>query len=181
MEEKYEGINKHVRERWTEETDGFERVRDVMRNATEPMTASEVAEIAEVSPNTARKYLNRLAEMNQIRAEESGKTTLYGWDSSAEKMERVRSLSQKYTKEEIEERIREMTSEIHEYREEYGCEEPEDLVIEMDEGEESELWNVISDWKTTRRNLAIAKTALAFKGVLERSEDEELPSEGVPS
>jgi 2',3'-cyclic-nucleotide 2'-phosphodiesterase (5'-nucleotidase family) len=112
--------------------------------------------------------------MNQIRAEESGKTTLYEWDSSAEKMERVRRLSQKYTKNEIEERIREMTSEIHEYREEYGCENPEDLVIEMDEGEESELWNVISDWKTTRRNLAIAKTALAFKGVLERSEDEEL-------
>jgi DNA-binding transcriptional ArsR family regulator len=171
MDESCKDINSRVRERWTEETDGFERVGDVMRNSTEPMTASEVAEIAEVSPNTARKYLNRLAEMNQVRTEESGKTTLYEWDSSAEKMERVRSLSQKHTKEKIEERIREMASEIHEYREEYGCEEPEDLVIEMDESEESEAWTVVSDWKTTRRNLAIAKTALAFKRVLELSED----------
>ena len=96
-------------------------------------------------------------------------------------MERVRSLNQGYTKDEIEERIREMTSEIREYREEYGCEEPEDLVVGMDKGEGSEVWNTVSDWKTTRRNLAVAKTALAFKQVLAHSEEEEVRSEGVPS
>lgn len=181
MNESYEDINEHVRKKWTEETDGFERVKDVMRNAREDMSASEVAEIAEVSPNTARKYLNRLVDMNQVRAEESGNTTLYEWDSSAEKMERVRTLSQKYSKEEIEKRIREMTAEIHEYREEYRCEKPEDLIIEMDETEESGLWEVVSEWKTKRRNLAIAKTALAFKEVLEYSEDGKSWSESIPS
>jgi DNA-binding transcriptional ArsR family regulator len=181
MNESYEDINERVREEWTEGTDGFDRVRDVMRNATESMTASEVAEIAEVSPNTARKYLNRLVEMSRVHTEKSGKTTLYRWDESAEKMDRVRSLSRKHSKEEIEDSIREMRAKIHDYREEYGCEEPEDLVVGMDEGEGSEVWNTVSDWKTTRRNLAVAKTALAFKQVLTHSEDEEVQSEGVPS
>ena len=158
-------INDAVRSEWIDETDGFDRVRDVMRNATEPLTASEVAEGAEVSTNTARKHLNRLAEMNQIGTDERGNTTLYFRDESREKMERVREISQKYTEDEIQERIREMTDEIHEYREKHGREEPEELVVEMDEDTDTEVWNVVSKWKTTRANLAVAKAALAFKRV----------------
>ena len=86
-------------------------------------------------------------------------------------IERVRAISEKYSTEEIEKRIREMTSEIQEYREDYGCEEPEDLVLRL-EGEDSEVWNDVSEWKTTRRNLAIAKTALAFKSVLQHSDSD---------
>ena len=158
-------INDAVRSEWIDETDGFDRVRDVMRNATEPLTASEVAEGAEVSTNTARKHLNRLAEMNQIGTDERGNTTLYFRDELREKMERVREISQKYTEDEIQERIREMTDEIHEYREKHGREEPEELVVEMDEDTDTEVWNVVSKWKTTRANLAVAKAALAFKRV----------------
>jgi len=167
-----EDINDAVRREWKEDTDGFDRIRDVMRNATEPLTASDVAERAEVSANTARKHLNRLAEMNQIMMDERGNTTLYFRDESREKIERVRKISRKYTEGEIQERIREMTSEIHGYREEYGCEEPEDLVVGMDEDTNSEVWDTVSDWKTTHTNLAIAKAALAFKRVPARSEDE---------
>jgi len=165
-------INDAVRSEWIDETDGFDRVRDVMRNATEPLTASEVAEGAEVSTNTARKHLNRLAEMNQIGTDERGNTTLYFRDELREKMERVREISQKYTEDEIQERIREMTDEIHEYREKHGREEPEELVVRMDEDTDSEVWDVVSEWKTTRANLAVAKTALAFKRVPVLSEDE---------
>jgi DNA-binding transcriptional ArsR family regulator len=166
-----EDINDAVRREWIEETDGFDRIRDVMRNATEPLTASDVAERAEVSANTARKHLDRLAEMNRIGTDERGNTKLYFRDESREKIERVRKISRKYTEEEIQERIREMTSEIHDYREGYGCEEPEDLVVGADEDTDSEVWEIISEWKTTRANLAVAKAALAFKRVPARSGD----------
>ncbi|MDZ7687997.1 MAG: ArsR family transcriptional regulator [Halobacteriales archaeon] len=169
---KDENINERVRSEWIDETDGFDRVRDVMRNTTEPLTAHEVADSAKVSTNTARKHLDRLADMNQIGTDERGNTTLYFRDESRERMERVREISRKYTEEEIEERIRGMTDEIHEYREKYGCEEPEDLVVEMDEDADTELWNAIADWKTTRANLAVAKAALAFKRVPARSGDD---------
>ena len=164
-------INQRVRSEWIDETDGFDRIRDVMRNATEPLTASEVAERAEVSTNTSRKHLNRLADMNRIGTDQRGNTTLYFRDESRETMERVRKISQSYTEEEIQKRIRGMTDEIHEYREAHGCEEPEDLVVEMDEDADTELWNVVSDWKTTRSNLAVAKAALAFKRVPKSSEE----------
>ena len=167
-----EDINDAVRREWIDETDGFDRIRDVMRNATEFLTASEVAERAEVSTNTARKNLKRLAEMKRIGTEERGNATLYFRDESREKMERVREISRNYTEEEIEESIRGMTDEIREYREIHGCEEPEDIVVEMDEETDSEVWDVVSDWKTTRTNLAVAKAALAFKRVPARSEDE---------
>jgi DNA-binding transcriptional ArsR family regulator len=167
-----ENINDRVRREWIDETDGFDRIRDVMRNATESLTASEVAERAEVSTNTARKHLNRLAEMKRIGTEERGNTTLYFRDESRERMERVREISRKYTEKEIEERIRGMTDEIREYRGAHGCEEPEDLVVGMDEEMDSGVWDTVSDWKTTRTNLAVAKAALAFKRVPARSEDE---------
>mgnify|MGYP000072968617 CR=1 FL=1 len=165
-------INERVRREWIDETDGFDRIRDVMRNATEPLTASEVADRAEVSANTARKHLDRLADMNRIGTDRRGNTTVYFRDESREKMERVRKISRKYTEDEIQERIRSMTAEIHGYRQEHGCEEPEDLVVGMDEETDSEVWDTVSDWKTTRTNLAIAKAALAFKRVPARSEDE---------
>jgi len=171
MTEAHEDINNAVRREWEEDTDGFDRVRDVMRNSTEAKKASEVAETAEVSPNTARKHLDRLADMNRVRVEEKGRTKLYAWDESAEKMELVREISRKYSSAEIEERVREMTSEIHGYREEHGCEEPEDLVVQTKEDTASELWKDVSEWKTIRTNLAVAKAALAFKQVLARSED----------
>lgn len=165
-------INERVRSEWIDETDGFDRVRDVMRNATEPLTASEAADKAEVSENTARKYLNRLADMNHLTTDKRGKTKTYYRDESIERMERVREISQKYTEEEIQERIREMTDEIHEYRKKHGCEEPEGIVVGMGEDADTEVWNVVADWKTTRANLAVAKAALAFKRVPARSGDD---------
>lgn len=173
MTEVHEDINDAVRREWKEDTDGFDRVRDVIRNSTEAKKASEVAEIAEVSPNTARKHLDRLAEMNRVHVEEKGRTRLYVWDESAEKMERVREISRRYSSAEIEERIREMTSKIGGYRQEHECEEPEDLVVQTEEDTSSELWNDVSEWKTTLTNLAVAKAALAFKRVLARSEDDD--------
>jgi hypothetical protein len=110
--------------------------------------------------------------MKRIGTEERGNTTLYFRDESRERMERVREISRKYTEKEIEERIRGMTDEIREYRGAHGCEEPEDLVVGMDEEMDSGVWDTVSDWKTTRTNLAVAKAALAFKRVPARSEDE---------
>ncbi|XGI82722.1 hypothetical protein ACEU6E_05400 [Halorutilales archaeon Cl-col2-1] len=174
MPQDTEDINERVKREWSESTDGFERVRDVIRNSRDKMKAKQVAETADVSPNTARKYLGRLHEMNEVQIDERGGAKLYRWDESSEKMRRVRNISSSYSRDEIEDRIREMRSEIHEYREEYGVETPEDLIIQMDEREnegEMDIPTVVSEWRTKRENLAIAKTALAFKQVLTFSDE----------
>ena len=80
MNERYTQINERVRREWKEENDGLDRVYDVMRNSTENVTALEVAEKADVSPSTARKYLGHLAEMNRVTVDKEGGTHHYSWD-----------------------------------------------------------------------------------------------------
>lgn len=39
---------------------------------------------------------------------------------------------------------------------------PEELALDLD-AEEAEPWDAISEWEGTRRNLALAQTALSYK------------------
>lgn len=58
-----------VRQHWSENTDIFGRVYNTLLGITEPTPYPQITEIANCSPNAAKKHLERLAEMGIGRAD----------------------------------------------------------------------------------------------------------------
>lgn len=159
--ETWDDINEHARQTWQDETTPFERVYEVIEETREGASAAEIAERALVSEPTARRHCTALVNTGFAETESEGRTTLYKRDPDRVLMTRIRELRETASREEIVERVREMKRELRAYETEYDAQSPEALARDLD-SEETEGWNDLTDWQTTRRNLAIANAALAY-------------------
>ena len=63
--------------RWQDGTDTFGRVYDVTLGLTSPTAYADVADLADCSPNAAKKHLDRLTEMGIARANREGRPATY--------------------------------------------------------------------------------------------------------
>jgi hypothetical protein len=111
-----------------------------------------------VSEPTTRKYLNELVEEGIGTTEQDGRATLYKRNQGRLVDRRIEELRTTCSHQELVEGIQEMKESIQEFRETYDVESPEDLVIELEPGDEG--WSDVGQWQSTRRNLAIAKAAI---------------------
>lgn len=155
-------VNEAATERWIENTDGFDRVRSVLRQTHKPTAVSEIADWAHVSETTARKHLDRLVDLGAATTTQKDRTTLYERNEEYHIVQRVQELQREHTRQELMKGIQAMKATIREYRENYGVDSLEDLALDLD-AEEAEPWDAISEWEGTRRNLALAQTALSYK------------------
>ena len=156
-------INGVVTESWVEDTDGFDRVKTVLRQTTEPKSANDISKTAEVTDKTAKKHLERLVELNVAEKHSSGSADLYRRNRDWYVNKEIDRLRQDSSHKEIKEGIEKMLDEISGYREKYGVETPEDLLVELSPEDGREAWLDLSEWETTERNLAIAKAAVRFE------------------
>lgn len=147
---------------WKASTTAFERVESILERTTEWQSAGEIADRARVSEPTARKHLTALTESGYASASETGTGTRFKRNPDRRRLERVQRLADEHSREELERAIREMKTRIREFEGEYGATSPEELVGALEPDDEAG-WDDLSRWKTTRRNLAFAKTALSFK------------------
>ncbi len=156
-------LNERVVAEWTDETTPFERIYEIISRTYEPTSADEIAERARVSATTARKHLRALADSGAVTTTADGRTTRYRRSETALVTERAESILSELTTEEIATRIADMKQTISEWREGYGVESPEELAREIDVADaDSETGSVLTEWQTTRRNLALAEAALAI-------------------
>lgn len=156
-------VNDAVVEEWIEETTPFERVHEIVRRTYDPESAGQIADRARVSPTTARKHLRTLVDSGEVATTGDGQTTLYQRSETAIVTEHAQSLLAERTPEEIAARIADMKATIREWREEYGVESPEALARELDVTDaDSEHGALLTEWQTTRRNVALAQAALAI-------------------
>lgn len=155
-----EDVNEAVRADWKEETTPFERVRTVMKRTYEPQSADEIATRALTTPTTARKHLHVLVEDGFVTAtSKPGRSaTLYKRSAESLVMEQARDILSELGTEALASRINELQSEILRYRETTGVDSPEDVALEDVELDQS----TFREWQTNRRNLDIAKAALAI-------------------
>lgn len=151
-------INERVVDEWTASTTARERVKEVLDETTEYAPVSTIADRARVSEPTTRKYLTELVEESRGVTEQDGRTTLYKRNEGHLVDRRIEELRTTHTHQELIDGIREMKTSIREFRERYDVENPEDLAIELEAGDEG--WGDVGRWQATRRNLAIAKAAL---------------------
>lgn len=166
-----EDINEAVRADWEAKTSTFERVQTVMKRTYEPQSADEIASRALTTPTTARKYLGFLLEDGFVTAtsEPVRSATLYRRSAESIVMEQGRDILSELDIEELADRITDLQAEIQEYREEAGADSPEDAALEGVEIDPE----TFQAWRTTRRNLDVAKSAWAIG----RAKDAVAPSE----
>lgn len=157
----YEDISEFVTEDWIESTTARERVKDIINRTASPMSAPEVAEVAEVSPPTARTELSNLADEGVVLAESSTNGTVYQRDPDWYRLKRIQRLAGK-PQAVVESVLRQIDQEIQGYRDTYDVDTPEDLILD-DEELGDETWQDISEWRTTLVDREYIRTALQFR------------------
>jgi DNA-binding MarR family transcriptional regulator len=156
-------VNDVVEKEWIEETTPFERVYEIIRTTYNPASAGEIADRARVSATTARKHLRTLESAGEVTASQDGQTTCYRRSETAIVTEHAQSLLAELSPEEIASGIADMKTQIQEWREEYGVDSPEEFARERDVDDvDSDYGALLTEWQTTRRNLALAQATLAI-------------------
>lgn len=151
-----------AREEWRTSTTALERVRQLVEQTTEPVTAAEMADRALVSEPTARKHLESLVEVGVAESIEDGRATTYRRDEDSILYRRIRDLATEHPREELIDRIGSLKQQISEYRASYDAESPTELAAKLEEGTESEEWKVVSEWQTAERNLYVVQAAVNY-------------------
>lgn len=110
---------------WTKATTPFERVRSVAKTVSHPRTAAWIADVACVSEDTARHYLDQLVTRNVLLKHDDEETPKYAPDPSYTRNQAVEALRSEHDhsglvrlKEELQEQIKhaEDERELLEYR-----------------------------------------------------------------
>ena len=150
-------INERVKDEWKDSTTARERIKEVLLETTEYASVAAIAEQALTSEPTTRRYLTELVEEGFGITAQNGRTTTYKRNEGRVVDERIEELRATHSQEELIEGIQEMTTQLEEYRDTYGVENPEALVMDL---EANGGWGDVGRWRGTRRNLALAKAAL---------------------
>jgi DNA-binding transcriptional ArsR family regulator len=163
-------LNERVTDAWTTETSPAERVRTVMKRTYERHSVASIAERARTSETTARKHLKVLTEDGFVEAVSppDGRGTWYRRAPRSVVLERARQLLDSVDTETLSTSVAELRESVRAFEDETGAESPEAAAL-TDEEIDAE---VITQWQTTRRNLKLARAALALADATEAIEDE---------
>ncbi len=142
-----------------------DRVYEVAIQLYEPATTSEVADRADCSTDAARQHLDWLADVG-IVARDTTRPTTYCRNESYFEWRRVEGLRREYTREELLDRLEDLTGDEQTYRGRYDAAHPEDVdALEVAEESAStdlsvhEVWQDLSDWRAVRRELRLLERA----------------------
>jgi predicted ArsR family transcriptional regulator len=157
----WDDVNEQVKADWKEATAPFERVYEIVEQTHDGESAAEIADRALVSEPTARRHCKTLVNTGFAETEQDGQTTLYRRHSDRVLMSRIRELREEADRSELHDGIKEMKAEIRRYEDRYDVVSPEELAQQLD-ADATEGWDDLTEWRTTRQNLAVAQAALAY-------------------
>lgn len=132
-----------------------QRIYGTILQTRKPVTASAVAERVECDPKTARKYLTWFANLG-IVTQHDGHPATYERNEAYFEWRRVNRLAAAHSVEELQERVRELTSRIVDYEDAYDAETPADvdavtLAEASDERTIDDVYRDLGDWVTAQK------------------------------
>lgn len=145
-----------------------ERTRDDFFDAVlgldSPATAGEVADLAGHGVDAAREYLEWFERMGIVRRVTDSPAT-YERNQAYLNWRRVQSLREEYTNEELVEFLEAESRRAEELADRFDADAPDEVSIsdraaDADRSVEA-VWNDVSEWRTTRRRIALLERALA--------------------
>lgn len=164
----FDDINDFVTAEWAASTKARQRVRDVIRRATDPVSVARVADLADVSKPTARDVLNDLSGEGIVLEERRSNGTVYQRHPEWHRYRRLQRYLE-ISNETLEAALRKLEQEIESYREAYEVESPEELVLAPGPVDD-DTWADISEWRTALIDAEYLRTALQLDR-LRRVED----------
>ncbi|WP_049996279.1 winged helix-turn-helix domain-containing protein [Halococcus sediminicola] len=156
-----DGETNAVRQRWSENTDTFGRVYNTLLGITEPTTYSTIAEIADCSPNAAKKHLERLAEMGVGRVDRQSRPARYERNDGYLEWQDASRLADELTVEEIIDRVHQLEDRREEFEQRFETSDPSSISVFDHDNHDAihERMNAISDWQSLERDIRLYELA----------------------
>lgn len=147
--------------RWQEGSDTFSRVYDTILGVKSPTAYTDIADLADCSPNTAKKHLDRLAEMGIVRAHRESRPATYERNAGYLEWQDANRIATDLSVEEIVDRVADLEAQRSEYEEQFRTTDPDTVsVFEADDHETiHERMNAVSEWKGVIRDLRLYELA----------------------
>lgn len=147
--------------RWQEGTDTFGRVYAVILGVTSPTPSTEIAELANCSPNTAKKHLERLAEMGIVQANRDSRPAQYERHEGYLEWQEASRIANGLTVDEIITRVQALEERRKEYEATFETTDPTDVsVFDHDDHETvHERMAAISEWHGVVRDIRLYELA----------------------
>lgn len=153
--------DENERRRWNTGTDTFGRVYDVLLGTTTLTSSLDIADLADCSPNAAKKHLDRLVEMGVARADTDGQPVRYARNDAYFEWQEASRIARDLTVDEIVERVRSLEAERETYEERFDATDP--AAVSAFEGDDHaavhERMVAISEWHAVVRDIRLYELA----------------------
>ncbi|MFC6993271.1 sugar-specific transcriptional regulator TrmB [Haladaptatus sp. GCM10025707] len=131
-----------------------QRIYGTILQTREPTTASAIADTADCDPKTARKYLNWFDNLG-IVTRHDGHPATYERNDAYFEWRRINQLAADHAVEDLQTRVRELTTRITEYEDTYDAVSPAAVdavaVAEVSDDQTiDDVYSDLADWATTR-------------------------------
>jgi len=170
-------VSERVTEEWKADTSPGERVRTVMKRTYEPQSVATIAERALTTETTARKHLGVLTEDGFVEAVSppDARGTWYKRAPRSVVLERAQQILDSVDVETLSARVTELRETVREFEEQTGAESPRAAAVADAELDAAAM----TEWQTARRNLKLARAALALADATEAVGDENGEPAGI--
>ena len=150
-----------TRRRWQMGTDTFDRVYDVALGVTSATAYTEIAEIADCSPNTAKKHLDRLVEMGIVRANRDSRPATYERNEGYLEWQDASRIASELSVEEIIDRVEELEARQKEYEAQFETTDPTAITVFEHDSHETihERMTAVSEWQSVIRDIRLYELA----------------------
>jgi predicted ArsR family transcriptional regulator len=151
---------------WKEHSSAFDRVQSVAMTVSEPRPVGWIAREAHVAENTARSHLERLASLDVLVADDTGRARTYYPDPIYVRARELRQLVDEHDPDELSAVAESIKKTIEDWETEYDVSTPAqlratatdpDLPIEAS----TDRRHVANDWEHARYRLGLVREALA--------------------
>lgn len=150
-----------TRRRWQTGTDTFGRVYDIVLGITSPTAYTEIAELADCSPNAAKKHLDRLAEMGIARADRESRPATYERNEGYLEWQDASRIATELSVEEIIDRVETLEAKRAEYETQFETGDPMAVNV-FDHGEHETIhkrMTAVSEWQGVIRDIRLYELA----------------------
>lgn len=147
--------------RWQQGKDTFDRVYDVALGLTSPTSYTEIAEIADCSPNAAKKHLERLVEMGIVRADHDSRPAQYVRNEGYLEWQDASRIADELTIDEILDRVQALEAQRAEYESQFGTADPASVSV-FDRSDHESVHDrmvAVSEWQGVVRDLRLYELA----------------------
>jgi predicted ArsR family transcriptional regulator len=151
---------------WKAHASAFDRVRAVALSLSDPRSAAWIADEALVAENTARRHLERLADLHVLTADAAGDAVRYYPDPVYVRTRDLRELVAEHDRDELAGLAANLKAEIESWRDEYDVASPDELrSTAATEGvsadDATERRRAASDWELAAYRLSLVEDALS--------------------